>query len=130
LDLPHEISTLIVRAVGIEISKRVEMRIVNGFVALFLPTGLVACASGPLFNAALNLMDNVYNLSKSRVNARGFNPYHCGYEGNRFIWDRVKVFMEDNADVVLVREPRDIDNFLDYGVSIWITWAPAKVEIL
>ena len=31
------------------------------------------------------------------------------------------MFMEDNADVALVLEPRDIDNFLDYGVSIWIT---------
>jgi hypothetical protein len=38
--------------------------------------------------------------------------------------------MKDNADVVLVLEPRDIDNFLDYGMSIWITWALAKVEIL
>jgi hypothetical protein len=38
--------------------------------------------------------------------------------------------MKDNADVVLVLEPRDIDNILDYGVSIWITWALAKVKIL
>jgi hypothetical protein len=38
--------------------------------------------------------------------------------------------MKDNADVIFVLEPRDIDSFLDYGVSIWITWAPAKVEIL
>ena len=45
-------------------------------------------------------------------------------------WDRVEVFMKDNADVILVLKPRVIDNFLDYGVSIWITWAPAKVEFL
>ena len=38
--------------------------------------------------------------------------------------------MEDNADVVLVREQREIDSFLDYGVSKWITWTPANVEIL
>jgi hypothetical protein len=38
--------------------------------------------------------------------------------------------MKDDADVVLVLEPRDIDNFLDYGVSIWMTWAPAKIELL
>jgi hypothetical protein len=38
--------------------------------------------------------------------------------------------MKDNADVVRVLEPRDIDNFLDYGVSIWITWAPVKIELL
>jgi hypothetical protein len=43
-------------AVSIEITKRVEMRNVIGFVALFLPTGLDACASGPLVNAALDLM--------------------------------------------------------------------------
>jgi len=38
--------------------------------------------------------------------------------------------MKDNADVVLVLKPRDIENGLDYGVSIWITWALANVEIL
>jgi hypothetical protein len=38
--------------------------------------------------------------------------------------------MKDNTDVDLVPEPRDIDNFLDYGVSIWITWLPAKIELL
>lgn len=38
--------------------------------------------------------------------------------------------MKDNADVILVLKPRDIDDILDYGVSIWITWALARVEIL
>ena len=56
LYLPQEISTLLAWAVSIEITKRVEMREVIGFVALFFPTGLVACASGPLVNAALNLI--------------------------------------------------------------------------
>jgi hypothetical protein len=56
LDLPQEISTLLVWAVSIEVKKQVEMRRVIGFVALFLPTRLVACASGPLVNAALDLM--------------------------------------------------------------------------
>jgi hypothetical protein len=56
LDLLQEIFTLSVWAVSMEITKRVEMRIVTGFVALFLPSGLVVCASGPLVNAALDLM--------------------------------------------------------------------------
>lgn len=43
-------------AVSIEITKRVEMRNIIGFVELFLPTGLDACTSGPLVNAALDLM--------------------------------------------------------------------------
>jgi hypothetical protein len=74
--------------------------------------------------------DNVYNPSKSRVSARRFNPHHRDCKGYDFEWDRVEVFMKDNADVVLVLEPRDIDNFLNYGVSIWITWALAEVEFL
>lgn len=40
----------------IEIIKRVEMRKVNGFVALFGPIGLLACTSRPLVDAALNLI--------------------------------------------------------------------------
>ena len=56
LDLLQESSTLFTRAVSIEFKKRVEMRKVIGFVAFFLPSGLVACASGPLVNAALDLM--------------------------------------------------------------------------
>jgi len=38
--------------------------------------------------------------------------------------------MKNNADVVLVLEPRDIDDFLDYGVLIYTMWAPTKVELL
>jgi len=38
--------------------------------------------------------------------------------------------MKGNADVVVVLEPHDIDNFLDYGVSIWIAWTLAEVELL
>ncbi len=41
--------------------------------------------------------------------------------------------MKGNSDVVLVLKPHDIDNFLDYGVLIWITLvlaALADVEIL
>jgi hypothetical protein len=63
LDLLQEISTL--WAVSIEITKRVEVRKVIGFVALFLPTGLVACASGPLVNAALDLM-TTYTTRQNR----------------------------------------------------------------
>jgi hypothetical protein len=130
LDLPQEISTLMAWAMSIEITKRVEMRNVIGFVELFLPAGLDACASRPLVNAALDLIDNVYNPSKSGGSARSFNPYHRDCKGNNFEWDRIEVFMEDNADVLFVPKPRDIDNFLNYGVSIWITWASANVKIL
>jgi hypothetical protein len=63
LDLLQEISTL--WAVSIEIMKQVEMRKVIGFVALFLPTGLVVCASGPLVNAALDLM-TTYTTRQNR----------------------------------------------------------------
>ena len=62
--------------------------------------------------------------------ARSFNPYHRGCKGNDFEWDRVEVLMKDNADVILVLEPRDIDDSLDYGVSIRITWSPTKIQLL
>jgi hypothetical protein len=39
-----------------DITKRVEMRKVTGFVMHFFPTGLFACASRPLADAALDLM--------------------------------------------------------------------------
>jgi hypothetical protein len=61
---------------------------------------------------------------------RGFSPYHRECKGNNFEWDGCEVFMKENADVVLVLEPRDIDSFLDHGASIWIVWALAKIEIL
>ena len=73
---------------------------------------------------------NKYSPSESRIRARSFNPYHRNRKGNGFERDRVKVFMKDHANVVLVLEPHDIDNFLDYGVSIWMTWEVARVEIL
>ena len=38
--------------------------------------------------------------------------------------------MKDNADVLLVLEPRDIDSFLDYRMLIRMTWTLARVEIL
>ena len=100
---------------------------VIGFVVHFFPTGLFECASGPLADAALDLMTNLYNPSKSRARARS---YHSEYKGDSFEWDGCKVIIKDNADVVLVLKPRFIDNFLDYGVSIWITWAPVKIELL
>jgi hypothetical protein len=36
--------------------KRVDVRKVNGFVALFAPIGLFECAIRPLIDAALDLM--------------------------------------------------------------------------
>ena len=72
----------------------------------------------------------MYDPLISSVRVRRCNPYHREYKGNSFKWDWVKEFMKDNADVVLVLEPRDIDNFLDYGVLIWMMWAPARIELL
>ncbi len=81
--------------------------------------------------------DNGYNPSASRLRARWIDPHHCGNKGNDFEWDKVRVkvkaFMKGNPDVALVLEPHDIDNILDYGVLVWITWALAAladVEIL
>ena len=105
------------------------MRKVIDFVVRFLPTGLFACSSRPLIDAALDLMANVQSID-IQVGARNFDPYHSEYKGNSFEWDRVKLFIKDNADVLLVLEPRDIDSFLDYGVLIRMTWALARVEIL
>ena len=74
--------------------------------------------------------DKEYNPSISSVRVRSINPYHGEYKGNSFQWDRIKVFTKDNADVVRALEPRDIDNFLNYGVSIRIAWALARAEFL
>ena len=62
--------------------------------------------------------------------ARNFHPYHRECNGNSFNWDGFEVVIEGNPDIVLVLEPSKIDNFLDNGMSIWILWTPAKVEIL
>jgi hypothetical protein len=56
LDSPQEVSTLLVWAAIMDITKRVEMRKVIGFVMHFFPTGIFACASRPLVDAALDLM--------------------------------------------------------------------------
>jgi hypothetical protein len=56
--------------------------------------------------------------------------YHSEYKGNSFEWDRCEVVVKDNADVVIVLEPRFVDNFLDYGMSIGIAWAPVKISFL
>ena len=56
LNPSQEISTLLVWVAIMEITKRVEMRNVIGFVVHFFPTGLIACASRPLADAALDLM--------------------------------------------------------------------------
>jgi hypothetical protein len=52
----QEISALLVLAVATEVTKRVEMRNVNGFVAFFAQFGLFPGALRPLADAALNLM--------------------------------------------------------------------------
>lgn len=122
MDLLYKIFTLFVWPVRIEVAKRVEMRKVLDFVARFIPTGFIECSSTPLVDAALDLVKNVYDPSNPRVTARSSNPYHRSCKGNDSEWDRVEEFMKDNANVVLVLKPRDIDNFLDYGVSIWMTW--------
>jgi hypothetical protein len=55
LYLRQEISALLVLAVVTEVTERVEMRKVNGFVALFAQFGLFPCAIRPLADAALDL---------------------------------------------------------------------------
>ena len=55
MNLPQEISTLIVWVVTIDLTKRVEMRKVFAFVVRFRPTGLLVCAFRPLVDAALDL---------------------------------------------------------------------------
>jgi hypothetical protein len=105
------------------------MRKVIGFVVHFFPTGLVACPSRPLIDAALDLMTTCTTRQNPSKMSK-FRSYHSEYKGNSFERDGCEVFMKDNANIALVLEPRDIDNFLDYGVSIWMTWAPAKIELL
>ena len=56
LYLLQEITALLELAVIVEITKRVEMRNVNSFVALFAQIGLFPCAIRPLVNATLDLM--------------------------------------------------------------------------
>ena len=56
LYLRQEISALLVMAVAMEVTKCVDMRNVNGFVALFAQIGLFPCAIRPLADAALDLM--------------------------------------------------------------------------
>ena len=38
--------------------------------------------------------------------------------------------MKDNPVVIRVIKPRDVNDFLDNGVLIWISWTPPKVEFL
>ena len=73
---------------------------------------------------------NVYDPSKYGVSARSFDPYHRECKGNDLESDRFKLIMKGDANVVLFLEPGEIDNFLDYGMSIWITSALPEVEIL
>jgi hypothetical protein len=51
---PEEISASLV---VVEFIKRVDMRTINSFVALFAPIGLFPCAIRPLVDAALDLMN-------------------------------------------------------------------------
>jgi hypothetical protein len=58
LYLHQKVSVLSVVAEITEIMKRVEVRTVNGFVALFAPIGLFPGAIIPLIYAALDLIIN------------------------------------------------------------------------
>jgi hypothetical protein len=55
LYLLQEISALWVDVIA-EIGKRLDVRMINGFVALFVPTGVLPCTISPLVNAALYLI--------------------------------------------------------------------------
>ena len=67
---------------------------------------------------------------KIQGKSSNFRSHHSEYKGNSFVWDGCEVIIKDDTNVVLVLEPHDIDNFLNYRVSIWVTWAPAKIEFL
>jgi hypothetical protein len=105
------------------------MRKVNGFVALFAQFRLFPYAIRPLADAALDLMmsTNHQHPEWGRVDS---NPYHHEHKGNCFKWDGCEVFIKDNPIVLLVLEPREIDNSLDNGITIWVMGRPAKVGIL
>ena len=116
-------------AVATEVTKRVEMRNVNSFAALFAQFRLFPRALRPLADAALDLVTTSTTVS---IRSKGalFLSYRSECKGYSFDLDGCKVFIKDNPVVLLVLEPREIDGFLNNGVSIWITWAPAQVGYL
>jgi hypothetical protein len=71
-----------------------------------------------------------YKSSAARAGARRFHPYHRERKGNSFKWNGCEVIIKDNPIVLLVLEPREIDNSLDSGITIWVMGRPAQVGIL
>jgi len=104
----QEISALWVVVIA-EVGKRLDVRMIDGFVALLVPTGVLPCTISPLVDAAL---------------------YHRQYNGYGSDWNRREVFVVDNAVTILVLEPQRVDSLLDDGVSIWVTGVPSKVGFL
>ena len=127
--LHYETFAFLVGTVTIEITKQAEMQEVFYFVVLFFPHGLFVCPSRPLVYAALYLITTDQPVS-IQAGERGSNSYHSGCKSNNFDWDGCEVFLKDNPVVISVIEPRDVDNFLDNGVSIWIFWNPPEIEFL
>ena len=98
--------------------KPVKMRKAIGFVEYFFPTGLFACASRPPIDAALDLMTTCTACQNSGQSSK-IRSHHSECKGNSCQWNRCEVFLKDNADVILVLEPGEVDNFLDYEMSKW-----------
>jgi hypothetical protein len=38
--------------------------------------------------------------------------------------------MKNDTDIVFVSKPRDVDNLLECGMSVWVTLGPAGVRFL
>ena len=74
--LRQEMCALSVVAVITEITKRVEMGKISGFVTLFIPVGLFPSAIRPLVYAALDLMTTSKIRQHSGLMARKSDPYH------------------------------------------------------
>ena len=100
------------------------MRTVNCFVALFAPIGIFSCAISPFVDAALYLMI-LGTSSASRPSERGVQTYHSKGKGHSLDWHRCEVFAEDDADVILLLEPHDIDGLLEHRVPIWVMRTPS-----
>jgi hypothetical protein len=57
-------------------------------------------------------------------------PYHHEYKGNSYDWERRKVFMKHDPDIVFASKPRDVDNLLECRMSVWVMLGPVRFMFL
>jgi hypothetical protein len=105
------------------------MRTVNRFIVLFVPIGIFSCAISPFVDAALYLMVSG-TLSALRPSERGSQPHHSKGKGHSLDWHGCEVLVEDDAVIILVLEPHEIDGLLEHRVSIWAMRTPIDVVFL